>query len=248
MVGSFLNVVIVRLPRSFMESSLPSSLWMPGSQCPQCQKPIRPSDNIPVLSYCWLKGKCRFCQCSIPFRYPAIELLTAILSVLVFARFGISITTAMGLLLTWALIPLAFIDMEYMILPDNITIPFLWIGLFISIFFVFQNSTDAILGAILGYLSLASVYWIYKLLTKKEGMGFGDFKLAAMLGAWLGWQALPFILFLSTLMGSLIGITLILLKKQHRNMPIPFGPYLALSGWIAMLLGPNITFLYQWIF
>ncbi len=243
LVGSFLNVVILRLPRTFMEDmngvTVPS-FFSPLSQCLSCQKPIRPYDNIPILSYCLLKGRCRYCKCGISLRYPAIELLTAALSLMVSIRYGVSLNTLMGLLLTWALISLAVIDLEHMILPDNITLPFLWIGLFISIFPIFRNCQDVILGAIAGYLSLWSIYWIFKLLFKKEGMGYGDFKLTAMLGAWLGWQALPFIILLSSLLGSLVGISLLISKKHKRLDPLPFGPFLAFSGWVALLLGPNV--------
>lgn len=236
MVGSFLNVVITRLP--VLNPNFIS--FNARSQCPKCYHMIHAKDNIPLISFFILKGRCRHCQEKISWRYPFIELLTASLSFCVAAHFGASMQTVMALILTWALIILSFIDLDHMILPDDITLPMLWLGLILSIFSVFQNSTDSILGASLGYLSLWSIYWLFKLMTDKEGIGYGDFKLLAMLGAWLGWQMIPFIILISSLLGSVVGLYFIVIKKFNKNTPLPFGPYIALAGWLALLGQSNI--------
>jgi len=228
MVGSFLNVVIYRLPISL-------NLALPRSFCPQCHQPIRSFDNIPILSYLLLLGRCRHCQKKISLRYPLIEIFTCFLSIIIVLHFNFSAATLPALLITWALIVLALIDLEHTILPDNITLPFLWLGLFLSIFSIFQNSESCILGAILGYLILWSIFWTFKILTGKEGLGYGDFKLLAMLGAWLGWQALPFIILISSAIGSLIGFYLIIFRGKNRNYAIPFGPFLAVGGWLSLI-------------
>lgn len=250
MVGSFLNVVIVRLPRSLYtgatstNSTGPSTLLCPRSQCPHCQHTLAIKDNIPLISYFILKGRCRHCQGSISKRYVWVELLTAICTFMITFKFGVSLTTLFSLIFTFSLIVLAFIDIEYLVLPDNITLPTLWLGLLASLIPIFQNSHNAILGAVFGYLSLFIVYWIYKLATRKEGIGYGDFKLTAMLGAWLGWQALPLTIFIASMMGAFTGAYLILIKKQSHNIPIPFGPFLALSGFINLIILPDILPIY----
>lgn len=238
-VGSFLNVVIVRIPKGL-------SLWFPASHCPQCKHPLRWRDNIPVFSYISLKGHCYSCQQMIPFRYPLVEIVTCVLSLLVGWRFGVSYEMAFALLLTWSLIALTFIDIELLVLPDSITIPMIGIGLILSGVSVFQSVSlvSSILGVLGGYLSLWFIYWGFKKVTGKEGMGFGDFKLLAMLGAWLGWQLLPFVLLFSSFTAAVFGIILILLKRQDRNTAIPFGPFLAAGGFLALLFGNVINLWY----
>ena len=264
-VGSFLNVVIYRLPRMMMrswrlqchelqgtapddEDLKPFNLNTPRSRCPGCNHAISAWENIPVISYLLLRGRCKECGQSNSIRYPLIEALTALLSALVAWHFGFSWQTAAALLLTWALIPLVFIDLEHQLLPDDITLPLLWLGLGLSLFGIFTDPGSAIIGAMAGYLSLWSVYILFKLATGKEGMGYGDFKLLALFGAWLGWQAIPLIIILSSLVGSIVGITLIILRRHQREIPIPFGPYLAAAGWIALMWGDSITNAYlNWI-
>ena len=251
-IGSFLNVVIVRIPHMVLEvfeSDPPSfNLLWPASHCPKCQVTIHWFDNIPILSFIWLKGQCRHCQQKISPRYPFVEALTAILSYIVALHFGPTLYTAWSLMLVWALIALAMIDFEHTILPDNITLPFLWVGLFANTFDVFTSAKEAILGAIIGYLSLWIIFWVFKLLTRKEGMGYGDFKLLALLGAWLGWQALPLIILVASFLGSVVGISLILLKKKDRNSAVPFGPFLAIAGYSVLLLFPHLNTFYFKLF
>lgn len=273
LVGSFLNVVIYRLPIIFKrewrkdccnyleenynaniqldtgkEPAEPFNLVKPDSTCPSCGHKIRAWENIPVISYIFLKAKCSSCKTPISFRYPFIELLSAGLAALCAWHFGFSLTGGAAILLSWALISLAVIDYDTQYLPDQITLPFLWLGLILNLNNTFTDIESAIIGAIAGYLTLWSVYHLFKLITKKEGMGYGDFKLLALLGAWMGWQVLPAIIILSSLVGSIIGITLILFKKHQREIPIPFGPYLAIAGWIALLWGNEINQSYlNWI-
>jgi len=261
MVGSFLNVVIYRLPimmqrgwkqecQEFLE--LPVSgqaeetfnLSLPGSHCPACNAEIKALQNIPVLSYLLLKGKCANCQTSISIRYPVIEALTGVLSVVVAYQLGGQIETLFALILTWTLIALSGIDFDHQLLPDNITLPILWLGLFLSLFNIFTDPVSSIIGAIAGYLFLWTIYQLFKLLTGKEGMGYGDFKLLALFGAWLGWQYLPLIILLSSLVGAIIGTSMIIFVQRDKNVPIPFGPYLAIAGWIALLWGEQINTLY----
>lgn len=257
MVGSFLNVVILRLPVmmkqewreeccEFLELTTEEkqqtsafNLIVPRSRCPNCQHLITALENIPVISYLFLKGRCKECGTRISLRYPAIELLTALASVSVAYYFGVTIQTLFAIILTWALIALSFIDIDEQLLPDNITLPFLWLGIAVNSFtdWGFTTSQSSLLGAILGYGSLWTVYIIFKLVTGKEGMGHGDFKLLAMLGAWLGWIHLPVIIIMSSLVGAVIGIAMIVLKSRDRTIPIPFGPYLAIAGWISMFWG-----------
>ena len=258
MIGSFLNVVIHRLPimlerewqaeyRSYFahdeEAISPEryNLMVPRSACPHCGHAITALENIPLLSWLWLKGRCRDCQAPISARYPLVELLTALLSVAVAMVITPGWGTLAALLLTWVLVALTFIDLDKMLLPDQLTLPLLWGGLLFNLLGGFVPLGDAVIGAMAGYLVLWSLYWAFKLLTGKEGMGYGDFKLLAALGAWLGWQALPIVLLLSSLVGAIIGIALIALHKHHQGKPIPFGPYLAIAGWIALLWGDNIT-------
>lgn len=262
LVGSFLNVVIYRLPvmmqrdwRSQCAELLEVSgepaqarfdLTMPRSRCPACSHTITALENIPVISYLVLRGKCSACGVRISPRYPLIEILTGVLSATVAWHFGFGWTAGAALVLTWALIALSFIDVDHQLLPDTITLPFLWIGLALSLVIIdgdvlFVSSHDAIIGALAGYLSLWSVYMLFKLLTGREGMGHGDFKLLAMFGAWLGWQALPVIILMSSLMGAVLGICMIVIRGRDRNLPIPFGPYLALAGWITLLWGEDIS-------
>ncbi len=257
LVGSFLNVVILRLPvmmerdwqaqaREFLdleppEQQAPLSLARPASRCPQCGHAIRWYENIPLFSYLWLRGRCSACAAAIGLRYPLVELLTAVLSAVVAWHFGFGWQAGAALLLTWALIALSVIDVDHQLLPDGITLPFLWLGLLLSLFPLFADTRDSLIGAIAGYLSLWTVYQLFRLLTGKEGMGFGDFKLLALLGAWLGWQALPMIVLLSSAVGAVLGGTLLLVQGRDRNTTIPFGPYLAIAGWIALLWGDPLS-------
>lgn len=258
MIGSFLNVVIHRLPIMlerewqaeylgyFNPETQPQqeeryNLMVPRSACPHCGHAITAMENIPLLSWLWLKGRCRECQAPISARYPLVELLTSLLSLIVAATFPPGWGLLAALLLTWVLVALTFIDLDKMLLPDQLTLPLLWGGLLFNLTGGFVPLADAVIGTMTGYLVLWSLYWAFKLLTGKEGMGYGDFKLLAALGAWLGWQALPIVLLLSSLVGAFIGIGLILLRNHHQNKPIPFGPYLAIAGWIALLWGDTIT-------
>ena len=265
MVGSFLNVVIYRLPimmeRSWkaefnsyfhpeQEQSVEQTfnLVKPDSTCPKCGHKIRAWENIPVVSWLFLKGKCSQCQTRISMRYPAVELITGVLSLFVAWKFGFGWQAAAGIFFTWCLIAMTFIDVDKMLLPDQITLPLLWLGLLLSTQNIYVSPTDAIIGAGAGYLSLWSVYWGFKLLTGKEGMGYGDFKLLAALGAWLGWQHLATVILLSSVVGAVIGISYLYLNKKEHSQPIPFGPYLAIAGWIAFLYGDWIAQQYwDWV-
>ncbi len=222
----------------------PFNLVFPLSRCPGCNTPIKPYQNIPVISYLFLKGKCAKCNCHISLRYPIIEVFTAITSAIVAWHFGDTPQTVFALMLTWSLIALSFIDIDHQLLPDNITLPVLWLGMFLSLFGLFTDAHSSIIGAIAGYIALWTVYHLFKLATGKEGMGYGDFKLLALFGAWLGWQYLPVIILLSSLVGAVIGITMIIFVKRDHNIPIPFGPYLAAAGWIALLWGNDLNQLY----
>lgn len=221
--------------------STPLSLARPGSHCPHCGHRIRATENIPLLSYLLLRGRCSACQQPISPRYPLVEVLTALLSVLVVWRLGLTWESAAALLLTWGLIALAFIDLDTQLLPDSITLPLLWLGLLISLDHWFVTPSEAILGAALAYLFLWTVYQLFKLATGREGMGYGDFKLLAVFGAWLGWQALPLILILSSVVGAVIGMILLARSSRDRHTPLPFGPYLAAAGWISLLWGESIS-------
>lgn len=258
-IGSFLNVVIYRLPimmerewqaefQAYFQQAPASAvterfnLAVPRSACPSCHTPIAARDNIPLLSWLLLKGRCRHCQTKISIRYPAVELLTALLATTVAWQFGVTTTAAVLLLITFGLIALSFIDIDKMLLPDQITLPLLWLALVFSLSeHALVDPATAILGAACGYLSLWAVYWGFKLLTGKEGMGYGDFKLLAIFGALLGWQQLPLIILLSSLVGAVIGATLLSIQGKDKATPIPFGPYIAAAGWIAILWGEQLT-------
>lgn len=257
-IGSFLNVVILRLPkmmqtkwRSDCEEFLEVppeqrqevaalSLSEPNSTCPGCGHEIRPWENIPVLSYLFLRGKCASCKVRISPRYPIIEAVTAVLSVATVAILGPSAESFVALLLVWALVALTVIDFDTQLLPDDITLPLLWLGLIVNYFELMVPFQSAFWGAVVGYLALWVVYHAFRLVTGKEGMGYGDFKLLAVLGAWLGWEMLPAVILLSSLVGAFVGIGLILFRGQGREVPIPFGPYLAAAGIIALWFGPEI--------
>ena len=258
LVGSFLNVVIYRLPvmmeREWKsecklildpdspneEPAEPFNLAFPNSHCPNCDAPIRAWQNIPVISYVLLRGQCANCKVSISARYPIIEAVTALMSAIIAWQLGASLEMLAALFFTWSLIALTMIDADHKLLPDQITLPLLWAGLLLNSFSLFVPLYDAVWGAIGGYLSLWSVYWLFKILTGKDGMGYGDFKLLAALGAWLGWQSLLVIILLSSLVGAIVGSIILLANKQGRNTAIPFGPYLAAAGWIAFLWGDQI--------
>ncbi len=257
-VGSFLNVVIHRLPimlerdwrRQCQEMLEPEveqpplptyNLILPHSHCPHCQSEIKPWQNLPVISYLILRGRCGHCKERISPRYPLVELLTGGLSMLIAWQLGFGWAAAAMLLLTWALISLSLIDADTQLLPDVIVLPMLWLGLIVNSFGLFTDLGTALWGAVLGYLSLWSVYWLFKLVTGKEGMGYGDFKLLAMLGAWGGWQVLPLTILLSSLVGAILGIIILKTRGQSNTTPLPFGPYLAIAGWIALIWGDTIT-------
>ena len=262
LVGSFLNVVIYRLPIMMQrnwrkecsdylqikldeeEPSEPFNLAFPLSRCPHCNTAIKAYQNIPVISYVFLRGRCANCNKSIAARYPLIEVLTAISSAVVAYHFGDTTQTLFALALTWSLIALSYIDLDHQLLPDNITLPLLWLGLFLSLFEIYTDSQASIIGAMSGYGILWTVYQFFKLATGKEGMGHGDFKLLAVFGAWLGWKYLAIIILLSSMVGAIIGIILIVFANHHHNKPIPFGPYLASAGWIALLWGSELNRIY----
>lgn len=257
-VGSFLNVVIHRLPKMMEQEwqaqcselrgeiapgvTEPLSLARPRSRCPACGHQISALENIPLISYLFiLKGKCSACGTRIPPRYPIIEATTAVLSAYAAWHFGPTMQTIGALLLVWALVALSAIDFDTQLLPDSITLPLLWLGLAFNLWGVYADLPAAVVGAMAGYLALWSVFWLFKLATGKEGMGYGDFKLLAALGAWLGWQMLPAIILLSSVVGAIVGISLIVVARHGRNIPIPFGPYLAAAGVIALFWGNAIT-------
>jgi leader peptidase (prepilin peptidase)/N-methyltransferase len=264
LIGSFLNVVIHRLPlmmerewrlqaeallgqTSQKESTQPYNLIVPRSACPKCHTQLSALQNIPVISWLLLKGRCAHCTNVISSRYPLIELLTAILSSVVAWRFGFTGHMAAALIMTWMLIALSVIDLDHQLLPDNLTLPLLWLGLALTVL-PYQLSTvtpqEAVVGAMTGYLSLWLVYQGFKVATGKEGMGYGDFKLLAALGGWLGWQMLPLIILLSACVGAMVGIGLIIFRGRDHNIPMPFGPFLAAAGWIALLWGKQIVSAY----
>jgi len=260
-VGSFLNVVIHRLPRMLQrewrkqcrelleqeaeeDAGKTFNLALPASHCPHCGAGIPPWDNIPLFSYLLLRGRCRHCRTPISARYPLVELLSGLLAAVLAWKLGPGWPLLAGLVFTWALIALCFIDLEHQLLPDQITQPLLWLGLLASLPGYFTQLSGAVLGAVIGYLSLWVIFHIYRLFTGKEGFGYGDFKLLAALGAWLGWQQLPLVILLASMSGALLGLALILMRRHQLQNPLPFGPYLAISGWIGLLWGNDIIHAY----
>jgi leader peptidase (prepilin peptidase)/N-methyltransferase len=259
-VGSFLNVVIHRLPKMMERDwhlqcaelrgeTLPEqdklTLAVPRSRCPACGHPISALENIPLLSYLFLRGRCAACKTRISPRYPLVEVLAGVAAAYSASRYGFSLAALGTTFFLWAMIAATFIDFDTQLLPDSITLPLLWAGLLINIPGTFVDLRSAVIGAAAGYLSLWSVYWLFKLATGKEGMGFGDFKLLGAIGAWAGWQMLPLVILLSSLIGAIVGIGLMVLARHGRNVPIPFGPYLAGAGIIALFWGPDLTRYYM---
>jgi leader peptidase (prepilin peptidase)/N-methyltransferase len=259
-IGSFLNVVIWRLPKMLerewraqahdvlglpSETPLPTyNLMLPHSQCPHCAHKIRAWENIPLLSYLLLRGRCSNCAAPISLRYPLTELACGLLSAFIAWHFGFGWPAGLMLVLTWGLLAMSLIDAEHQLLPDVLVLPLLWLGLIVNSFALFVPLHDALWGAVAGYMALWSVFWLFKLITGKDGIGHGDFKLLAMLGAWGGWQILPLTILLSSLVGAILGVVLLRLRDAKTSTPIPFGPYLAIAGWIALLWGGQITDFY----
>jgi len=256
-VGSFLNVVILRLPERMAASweqearevlaleaepaaPLPPGIVREPSHCPQCKHRLSVLDNIPVFGWLLLRGRCRYCQVKISIQYPLVELLSGVLSAVIVWKFGPSWPALAGLVLTWSLIALSGIDFRTQLLPDQLTFPLLWLGLLLALLPMFVTAPSAIIGAAIGYLSLWSVYWLFKLLTGKEGMGYGDFKLLAALGAWMGPISLLPIVLLSSLIGALVGVSLIVLRKRDSQIPMPFGPFIAAAGWVWFVAGDSL--------
>ncbi|MCL9658170.1 A24 family peptidase [Pseudomonas protegens] len=260
LVGSFLNVLVWRLPKMLERDwraqahevlglppepvVAPYNLLLPHSQCPHCAQPIRPWQNIPLLSYLWLRGRCAHCRTTISLRYPLTELACGLISAYVAWHFGFGWPAGLLLILSWGLLAMSLIDADHQLLPDVLVLPLLWLGLIANSFEVLVSLEDALWGAVLGYLCLWSVFWLFKLLTGKDGMGHGDFKLLAMLGAWGGWQILPLTLLLSSLVGAILGTVMLRLNRAKTSTPIPFGPFLAIAGWIALLWGGQMTDFY----
>ena len=256
LVGSFVNVVIYRLPvmmnREWRQDcleflQLPAeargekfNLNSPRSRCGNCSHQITVLENIPLFSYLFLGGKCSSCKTRLSLQYPLVELFTALVSVVVGWQFGVSPQAMAGLFLSWCLIAASGIDIGHKLLPDSITLPLLWLGILLSFFEIFVSLEDSVIGAMAGYMSLWTVFILFKLVTGKEGMGHGDFKLLAMLGAWTGWKMLFVVILTSSLVGAIVGISMILLKKTERGTQIPFGPYLAAAGWLSLLWGPEL--------
>ncbi len=264
MVGSFLNVVVHRLPKMMEREwqaqcaelrgeapaaeTAPYNLVVPRSACPACGHPIAAWENIPILSYVWLKGRCRHCSHSISPRYPVVESFTGLVSGYAAWHFGFGPQALAALAFCWTLIALTFIDLDTQLLPDSLTQPLIWGGLLVNLGGTFAPLPAALMGAVVGYLALWSVYWLFKLATGKEGMGYGDFKLLAAIGAWLGWQMLPLAILLSSLVGAAVGIALMVFARRGRDVPIPFGPYLAGGGVIALFWGTELTRAYLGFF
>ena len=260
LIGSFLNVVVYRLPkmmhntwyaecREFLADEItstptqeikPLTLSTPASTCPNCGHKIRFYENIPVISWLLLKGKCSQCNNNISIRYPLVETATALLSLVIATQFGATVETVFLLILTWGLICLTLIDFDHMLLPDQIVLPLLWFGLLININNTFISLNDAVIGAVVGYMSLFCVFWLFKLATGKEGMGHGDFKLFALFGAWIGWQLLPILILMASVVGAIVGLSLMFFSNHQRGQAIPFGPYLAIAGWTTILWGESI--------
>jgi len=271
-VGSFLNVVIHRLPKMLEREwdghaadlleqrdqpdaakklrgeEVRYNLMFPASACPRCGHHISAYENIPIISYLFLRGRCTSCKAPISIRYPVVEAVSGILAAAVAWRFGFTLQMAAALVFTWSLIALTAIDIDTQLLPDDITLPLIWLGLLVNVYNGFAPLQSAVIGAIAGYLSLWAVYWLFKLSTGKEGMGYGDFKLLSAIGAWLGWKLLPVVILLSSLVGAIVGIGLIAFTRHGRNTPIPFGPYLAAAGLIALYWGETINRTYLQLF
>ncbi|UVM10181.1 prepilin peptidase [Pseudomonas protegens] len=259
-VGSFLNVLVWRLPKMLERDwraqardvlelepepvAAPYNLMLPHSQCPHCAQAIRPWENIPLLSYLWLRGRCAHCNSSISPRYPLTELACGLISGFIAWHFGFGWAAGLMLILSWGLLAMSLIDADHQLLPDVLVLPLLWLGLIANSFGLLISLEDALWGTVIGYLFLWSVFWLFKLLTGKEGMGHGDFKLLALFGAWGGWQILPLTLLLSSLLGAILGTILLRLRREKTSTPIPFGPFLAIAGWIALLWGGQITDFY----
>lgn len=257
LVGSFLNVVVYRLPKMLMRDwraqarevlEMPTkdveeafNLVLPNSSCPNCGHEIKPWENIPLLSWLFLRGKCSGCKQAISVRYPLVELACGVLSGVIAWQFGVSWEALAMLVLTWGLLAMSLIDADQQILPDALVLPLLWLGLILNSFGLFTSLSDALWGAVIGYMSLWSIFWLFKLVTGKEGMGYGDFKLLALLGAWGGWQVLPLTILLSSVVGAVLGVIILRLQRNSYSNPIPFGPYLAVAGWIALIWGDAIT-------
>ena len=257
LIGSFLNVVIYRLPKMLMRDwrmqarevldlpeqadAEPFNLILPNSSCPHCGHEIKPWENIPLVSWLLLRGKCSGCKEAISIRYPLVELACGLFSAVVAWQFGVSWEALAMLVLTWGLLSMSLIDADHQILPDVLVLPLLWLGLILNSFGFFTSLSDALWGAVIGYMSLWSIFWLFKLITGKEGMGYGDFKLLALIGAWGGWQVLPLTILLSSVLGAVIGIIILRLQRNGYNKPIPFGPYLAAAGWLALIWGEQIT-------
>ena len=260
-VGSFLNVVILRLPERLMHAwrvqsremleldaaaeAAPPGIVREPSHCPRCKHPLGALENIPLLSWLALRGRCRHCHAPISIQYPLVELLTGLCSAIVVWKFGIGWHAAAGLALTWTLVALAGIDVRTQLLPDQMTLPLLWLGLLLSLVPLFVDGHASIIGAVAGYLSLWSVYWLFKLATGKEGMGYGDFKLLAALGAWMGPFALLPIVLLSSLIGAIVGGTFLAIRGHDRATPIPFGPFIAAAGWAWFIAGEQLGLIYR---
>ena len=260
LVGSFLNVVVWRLPKMLErewrlqahdvldlppEAPAPTyNLILPHSECPDCGHRIRAWENIPLLSYLFLRGRCSNCATPISKRYPLTELACGVLSAFVAWHFGFGWQACMVLILSWGLLAMSLIDAEHQLLPDVLVLPLIWLGLIVNSFGLFVSLHDAFWGAVAGYMALWTVFWLFKLITGKDGIGYGDFKLLAMLGAWGGWQILPLTILLSSLLGAIIGVVVLRLRDAKTSTPLPFGPYLAIAGWIALLWGGQITGFY----
>lgn len=257
LIGSFLNVVVYRLPKMLMRDwrtqarevlEMPEqpdaetfNLILPNSSCPHCDHEIKPWENIPLASWLFLRGKCSNCKEAISIRYPLVELACGLFSAVIAWQFGVSWDALAMLVLTWGLLSMSLIDANHQILPDVLVLPLLWLGLILNSFGLFTSLSDALWGAVIGYMSLWSIFWLFKLITGKEGMGYGDFKLLALIGAWGGWQVLPLTILLSSVLGAVIGIIILRLQRNGYSNPIPFGPYLAAAGWVALIWGEQIT-------
>jgi leader peptidase (prepilin peptidase) / N-methyltransferase len=263
--GSFLNVLIYRIPvqlqsnwardaRDFLESedqpeiealkATPFNIAKPASHCPQCKAPLKPWHNIPLFSYLFLKGRCAHCHARISAQYPIVEFVAGLITLFIYLTYGISLESALALVFSLTLLVLTCIDFKTQLLPDILTLPLLWLGLLANTQHLFTDIDSAVIGAAAGYLSLWSIYWLFKLFTGKEGMGYGDFKLLAALGAWMGWQMLPLVILLSSFVGAVIGVAMIAMMGKDKQKPIAFGPYLAIAGWIAFFWGESIVSAY----